>query len=197
MINPSQIINYSNDGTLKTTPGAWPTSFTAKKGEPYLFTVYLSNGDTLKYVNRLPASLLTVDQAAKVNFPLFTSDTVTNFASFNGAGPSNNSLPVAWSGLNNGYVFQSALMWDRAEGSTNNGVKVGATSNTISCSSYASGLSVASFAPGSTNMTDPLNCKDTANWISGANGNSVDSGILQLKARTPQSLFISTQVRQY
>ena len=197
MINPSQINNYNADGTLKTTPSAWPTTFTAKKGEPYLFTVYLSNGNTLKYVNRLPASLLTVDQAAKVTYPLFTSDTVTNFASFNGAGPSNNSLPVAWSGINNGYVFQSALMWDRAEGSTNNGVKVGATSNSISCSSYVSGLSVASFAPGSTNMTDPLNCKDTANWISGANGNNVDSGILQLKARTPQSLFISTQVRQY
>ena len=148
-------------------------------------------------MNRLPASLLTVDQAAKVNYPLFTNDTITNFAGFNGAGPSNNSLPVAWSTINNGYVFQSALMWDRAEGSTNNGVKVGATSNTISCSMYNSGLSVASFAPGSTNMTDPLNCKDTANWISGANGSSVDSGILQLKARTPQSLFISTQVRQY
>lgn len=197
MINPSQIVNYNSDGSLKNTPNAWPTSVTALKGEPYLFTIYLSNGAVLKYVNRLPASLLTVDQASKVSYPLFTEATGANFVNFSGAGPSNNSLPVAWSRLDNGYVFQSALMWDRAEGSTNNGVKVGATSNTISCSMFNSGLSVPSFAPGSTSSTDPLNCKDTGNWISGANGTALDSGILQLKAKTPEGLFVSTQIRQY
>lgn len=196
MINPSQINNYNADGTLTSTPGAWPTNMTAKKGEPYLFTIYLSNGNTLSYVNRLPSSLLTVAQAAKVTYPLFDSTTGNTFASFMGG--NSNSLAVAWSKPGKGYVFQSALMWDRAEGSTNNGVKVGATSNTISCSMYNSGLSVPSFAPGSTVNTDPLNCKDTGNWVSGAAGaNVVDSGILQLKARTPDSLFISTQMRQY
>ena len=197
MINPSQIINYNADGTLTSTPGAWPTNMTAKKGEPYLFTIYLSNGNTLSYVNRLPSSLLTVAQAAKVTYPLFDSTTGNTFASFMGG--NSNSLAVAWSKPGKGYVFQSALMWDRAEGSTNNGVKVGATSNTISCSMFDSSIRVPSFAPGATvTQTDPLNCKDTGNWVSGAAGaNVVDSGILQLKARTPDSLFISTQMRQY
>jgi hypothetical protein len=131
-----------------------------------------------------------------VTYPLFDSTTGATFAGF--IGGSSNSLAVAWSKPNIGYVFQSALMWDRAEGSTNNGVKVGATSNSISCSMYNSGISIPSFAPGSTNNTDPLNCKDTGNWVSGAAGaNVVDSGILQLKARTPEALFISTQMRQY
>jgi hypothetical protein len=204
MINPSQITNYNADGTLTSTPSAWPTNMTAKKGEPYLFTIYLSapvtiNGvstSTLSYVNRLPSSLLTVTQAARVTYPLLDSTTGNTFASFMG---SSNSLAVAWSKPGKGYVFQSALMWDRAEGSTNNGVKVGATSNTISCSMFDSSIRVPSFTPGATvTQTDPLNCKDTGNWVSGAAGaNVVDSGILQLKARTPDSLFISTQMRQY
>jgi len=142
----------------------------------------------------LPHSLLSVAQAAKVKYPLLTDATKTSFASFKGA---TSSFDVAWSDIKKGYVFASSLMWDRAEGSKSWGVTPGKTSNSVPCATYSSGITIPAFAPNATNSSDPLSCADVNNWVSGANGSNVDSGILQLKARTPGALFISTQMRQY
>jgi hypothetical protein len=196
MTSPALIVNYNDDGSIAANARTWDSvSFTARTGEKYLFTITMSDGTTLNYINRLSHTLIPPDDLVKLDYPEPSADTITAFSTFNGS--SSASFSPSWTAMKRAYVFQDVIMWNRGEADSRAGVKVGSTSNNISCSSYNSGLSTPNITVGSAVNSDPLNCKDPNNWVSGANGAAVDSGILQLKARRSDGIFVSTQVRQY
>lgn len=178
-----------NGGALGS--GSLITTATAKRGEPYLFTLTMSDGSTIKYINRLPTSTLTTTQAALLNYPTFTTDMSAKFASYNGS--VNNSLTVTWNPLQTALIFADAIYWNRGEVNSTARMGSGVTSNTISCPTTSYNVSITN---SDNDTVSALNCRDPLNWKS-STSSSPNQGILQLKARTFDGLFIQSQLRQY
>jgi hypothetical protein len=191
---PAWITGWNTSGGT-TGSGSLITVATAKRGEPYLFTLTMSDGSTIKYINRLPTSTLTTEQAALLNFPQFTPDMSARFAAYDGS--ASNTLSVTWKPLDTALIFADAIYWNRGEVNSTARISPGLTSNTISCPApatvYASNISVQNSAGDTVRAMD---CRDSLNWKS-SNSSSPNQGIIQLKARTFDGLFIQSQLRQY
>ena len=187
----SWISDWASNGTVSPNQPLVTTA-TAKKGESYLFTLTMSDGSTIKYVNRLTNSTMTVDQAALLSFPSFAADMSSAMANFNGG--SSASLTVNWNTLKTALIFQNALFWNTGEINQQAKVTVGATTNSISCPTSSVVIAGANYQGDTVNNI--LNCQDTLVWKS-SSASAPDGGILQLKARTYDGLFIQSQLRQF
>ena len=191
---PAWISGWNTNGG-STGSGSLITAATAKRGEPYLFTLTMSDGSTIKYINRLPTSTLTTEQAALLNFPQFTSDMSAKFAAYNGS--ASNTLSVTWKPLDTALIFADAIFWNRGEVNSTARISPGVMSNTVSCPApatvYATGITLQNSAGDTVRAMD---CRDSLNWKS-SGSSTPDQGLLQLKARTFDGLFIQSQLRQY
>jgi hypothetical protein len=188
---PSWISDWNASGAIQSGQPLVTTA-TAKKGEPYLFTITMSDGSVKKYVNRLANSTMTVDDAAKLEYPTFATGMSDTFAAFNGA--SNTSLTVNWNATTSSTVFADAIYWGRGEVNSTTKIAIGTTTNTINCPT--SSTVVAGTNYNNDAVTNVLNCRESANWKA-SNASTPDSGLLQLKARTFEGLFTQSQLRQY
>ena len=191
---PAWITGWNiNGGSIGS--GSLITSATAKRGEPYLFTITMSDNSVIKYINRLPTSTLTTEQAALLNYPKFTSDMSAKFADYDGS--TSNTLTVTWKSLDTALIFADAIYWNRGEVNSTARISPGATTNTISCPApatvYASNITLQNSAGDSVRAMD---CRDSLNWKS-SGSSTPNQGIIQLKARTFDGLFIQSQLRQY
>ena len=188
---PTWVSDWNSSGTIQSNQSLVHTA-TAKRGEPYLFTFTMSDGSTLKYVNRLTNSTMTTDNAAKLNFPSFAAGVSDSFATFNGA--TSSSFSVSWNALKTATIFADAIFWDRGE--VNNTVKfgIGVTSNSVSCPTSTATVTGTNY--NGDPISNVLNCQLSNNWQA-TTASGPDSGILQLKARTYEGLFIQSQIRQY
>jgi hypothetical protein len=187
----SWISDWASNGTVLPNQPLVTTA-TAKKGERYLFTLTMSDGTTIKYVNRLTNSTMTVDQAALLSFPTFTTDMSSAMANFNGG--ASTSLTVNWNTLKTAFIFQDALFWNTGELNQQAKVTVGSTTNSISCPTSSVVIAGTNYQGDAVNNI--LNCQETLVWKSSTASNP-DGGILQLKARTYDGLFIQSQLRQF
>ena len=119
--------------------GSLITTATAKRGEPYLFTLTMSDGSNIKYINRLPASTLTTAQAELLNFTQFTSDMSARFAAYNGS--ASNTLNVSWKPLDTALIFADAIYWNRGEVNSTARISPRMVSDTFSCPALATNYS--------------------------------------------------------
>lgn len=188
---PAWISDWASNGTISPNQPL-NSSASAKKGESYLFTLTMSDGATIKYVNRLLNSTMTVDQAALLSFPQFTSDMSNTVANFNGS--TSSSITVTWNPLKSALIFQDALFWNTAEVNQQAKISIGATTNTINCPTSSTVIGGAN--PYGDPVTNILNCQDSLVWKSSA-ASAPDGGLVQLKARTFDGLFIQSQISQY
>ena len=191
---PAWITGWNaNGGSIGS--GSLIKTATAKRGEPYLFTLTMSDGSVIKYINRLPTSTLTTEQAALLNYPKFTSDMSAKFAAYDGS--TSNTLAVSWKSLDTALIFADAIYWNRGEVNSTARISPGVTSNSISCPApatiYASGISLQNSAGDTVRAMD---CRDSLNWKS-SDSSVPNQGLIQLKARTFDGLFIQSQLRQY
>lgn len=191
---PAWITGWNvNGGSIGS--GSLIKDATAKRGEPYLFTLTMSDNSVIKYINRLPTSALTTDQAALLNYPKFTSDMSAKFAAYDGS--VSNTLAVTWKPLDTALIFADAIYWNRGEVNSTARIAPGVINNTISCpapaTAYASNITLQNSAGDTVRAMD---CRDTRNWKS-SDSSIPNQGIIQLKARTFDGLFIQSQLRQY
>jgi hypothetical protein len=187
---PAWVSGWSSAGGT-TGSSSLVTTATAKRGEPYLFTYYMSNNTVIKYINRLPSSTLTTTQAAMLSYPTFTSDMSAKFASYDGSQAS--TLAVTWNSMDSALIFADALFWNRGEVNSTSRMGPGVTSNSVSCPSVSYLVSITN---SDGDAVSALNCRDQKNWKS-STSSTPNQGVLQLKARTFDGLFIQSQLRQY
>jgi len=195
---PTWISAWNQDKSL-TTPtlgtSSLVSSTTAKRGESYLFTITMSDGSVKKYHNRLPHDVLSTTAAASLNYPSFASGVASSFAAFTPTG-ANTAFSPTWNALQSSYIFATAIFWDRGEIDNTVGVAYGATGTQsgIACNSNSTVIAGQNYAGNA--VTNILACSDPLMWKS--NGASApDQGVLQLKSRTYDGLFIQSQIRQY
>lgn len=186
--------NWNSDGSYNgTLGGSLVTTASAKRGEPYKFVITMSNGDTVKLINRLPYSTMTPTQAAKLDYPAFAAGTDTAFASYTG---SSSGFNFSWNSLQSALIFGTAIYWNQGEVDSTSNVGPTATSNTIPCPNNSGNTAIAGTNYANDADSDMLNCTLAINWKSAA-ASAPDGGVLQLKARTFDGLFIQSQIKQF
>ena len=104
--------------------------------EAYYIKVWLSDGSTLNYINRLLSPLPTLTSAqAYAYYPKYTMDTLNRFKIFDGA-------PVFSVDLEpntNLYQFKAALFWNRSTAESFSSLKPNDNSTVIDCPSGTCG----------------------------------------------------------
>ncbi len=190
---PSWVSSWNADGTYNGNDSRpLVTATTAKRGEPYKFVITMSNGDVIKLVNRLPYSSLSPDQAANLPFPRLASGVDTSFASFAG---SSNGFNLSWSQQDTALIFAAAIYWEQGDVDNTLNLAPGATSATVPCPSNTYNALAGKNYAGDV-VDDLLSCTKPLNWRS-STASAPDGGVLQLKAKTPDGLFIQSQVKQF
>jgi hypothetical protein len=188
------VTNWNSDGSYNgTVASQLVTAATAKRGEAYKFVITMSNGDTVKVINRLPYSAMTPTQAASLSYPVFASGTDTTFASYLGSSAGFN---FSWGSMQSALIFGTAIYWDQGEVDSTTNVGPTASSVTVGCPTNSGNVAILGANYAGDSVTDILDCTNALNWKS-STASAPDGGILQLKARTFDGLFIQSQIKQF
>ena len=98
--------------------------------EPYNVKVWLSDGSTFNYLNRLLAPLPTLTSATDYHYyPDFTEETKERFEVFDGG----DNFPVDLMQNTNIYQYQSNLFWNNGNIFESSSIKPGSNSTVIKC----------------------------------------------------------------
>ncbi|PIT71237.1 Ig-like domain-containing protein [Limnohabitans sp. B9-3] len=101
-------------------------------GEPYNITIWLSDGSTVNYVNRLPTSMLSLADARNYpDYPDFTTATKTAFLSYAGT----SGFQSALTANSNIYTYQVGMFWNGSSTSSINNLAPSSASTTLACGS--------------------------------------------------------------
>jgi hypothetical protein len=125
--------NFSYQGT-SSRGGAWLSDDdigTISSGEPYQVKIWLSDGSSTTYTNRLAISAvpLAVGQSSNL-FPAFTDTTVTQFQAYAGTGAFDASIASSTTH----YTYQIGMFWNGLVDFTTTSVGAGSTTATLACS---------------------------------------------------------------
>ena len=113
-------------------------------GEPYRIKIWLSDGSTVSYINRLPTSMLSLSETQSYpDFPNFNAATKTAFTAYTGTA----DFPATIVPNPNIYTFQVGMFWNGASTSSTGSLSPNSSSVTLSCgSSCSSGNWMTGFA---------------------------------------------------
>jgi hypothetical protein len=191
---PSWISSWNSNGSYNGNDSSPLVTATTTRGEQYKFVVTMSNGDVIKFINRLPNSTLTPTQASKLTFPSLASGVDASFASFAG---SSSGFNLSWNPMQSALIFAAAIYWEQGDIDNTVGVAPADTSKTIPCPNNAGNSALSGLNYANTAVADLLNCTLPLNWKSTNTTSNPDGGVLQLKARTFDGLYIQSQVKQF
>jgi hypothetical protein len=121
--------SFQYTGT-STNSGNWLSDTDLKNiqfDEPYKIKIWLSDGNTVSYINRLPTSMLTLSES--INYPAypdFSQASKDAIRSFNGL----TDFTAQISANPNLYIYQAGLFWNNSATFTINGLAASVNSST-------------------------------------------------------------------
>ena len=100
--------------------------------EPYQITIWLSDGSTVGYTNRLSTSMLSLADARNYpDYPDFTTATKTAFLSYAGGSAFQSEITAN----SNIYTYGAGMFWNGSQNYTTNSLAPGSGSTTLACGS--------------------------------------------------------------